>query len=291
MSGPGNGGGPFANDADHVLDESKAGLIRIGLRDPFIQGIAGVVTIATAVSIAINTLGDGKNTIIAVALALIFGVILIVFRVLILNIDNTVVRWLCIFSSVTLTGVFLIFVILALPAVTFCWPPLYAEFLGVRGCKAQLADSANNLEMLDLHDQNGTYVGIYPSKLFGYNEKVNDVMIYSWSKQDKRTLMTVESFPNDPARTILKDQFEVLRNTKSKVHTYCLLREKMFVVAYIAFDNRIHYAIGRNKNEMITVIRTEYSNNLKWDFDKFLTDLVQYFIVDLNKSKLLQAMC
>jgi len=126
MGGPGNGGRPSADDGDQVLDESKAGMVRIGLRDPFIQGIAGVVTIATAVSIAINTLGDGKNTIIAVALALIFGVILIVFRVLILNIDNTVVPWLCIFSSVTLTGVFLICAAAKLnspraPTILRCW--------------------------------------------------------------------------------------------------------------------------------------------------------------------------
>jgi len=65
----------------------------------------------------------------------------------------------------------------------------------------------------------------------------------------------------------------------------------MFVVAYIAFGNRIHYTIDRAKNAMITVIRTEYSSILKWNFDKCLTDLVQYFIVDLNKWKLLQAMC
>lgn len=267
-------------------------MIKIGLRDPFIQGIVGVVAIATAIGIAIKTLGDGKNTIIAVALALIFGVILVVFRVLILNINNTIVRWLCIFSSVTLTGVFLIFVILTLPAVTFCWPPLYAAFLGVRGCVAAYETATISPQMSDLHDQNGNYVGIYPAKLFSYSDKVNGVMTYSWNRTDRRrTMMTVESFANEPIKEILKDRFEVLRKMDSKIHTYCLLREKMFVVAFIGYDNYIHYTIGRNKNGTITIISMSYDSELKWEFDKFLTDLVQYFIVDLNKSKLIQAMC
>src|SRR5712691_1168228 len=100
---------------------STAEFFRIGLRDPYVKGIGALVFIASAVSIAI-------------ALALIFGVVLVVFRVLLKNVENTIVIWSCIVSSAVLTGVFLIFVILSIPAVTFCWPPPYAQFLGIASC-------------------------------------------------------------------------------------------------------------------------------------------------------------
>jgi hypothetical protein len=280
------GFGRQSSDIDGGSSTRQA-LMRAGMRDPFIQGIIGIVAIATAIGIAVKTLGDGKNTIIAISLALIFGVVLIVFRVLIININNTVVRWLCIFSSVTLTGVFLIFVILTLPAVTFCWPPLYANFLGVHGC----ANAAGRPKMSDLRDQNGNYVGIYPEKFFGYQENINNAVIYSLSRSDKRTLMKVESFPNDVSNFSLENRFEVLRKLDSKTHTFCLLRDKMFVVSFVTYDNRIHYVVGRNKNQNITVISAEYDIDLKWEFDKFLTDLLQYFIGDLNRSKLVRSVC
>ena len=43
-------------------------LIKVGLQDPFIRGIAGVVVIATAASIAISALGSGTKAIITIAI-------------------------------------------------------------------------------------------------------------------------------------------------------------------------------------------------------------------------------
>ena len=64
-------------------NDIKSELIRIGLKDPFIRAIAGMVAIATAAGFVRS--GDGTRAVIAVGLSLMFGVVLVVLRVLMNN--------------------------------------------------------------------------------------------------------------------------------------------------------------------------------------------------------------
>jgi hypothetical protein len=102
-------------------------LIRIGLKDPFIRAIAGMVAIATAAGFVLSVLGDGTRAAIAVGLSLMFGVVLIVLRVLMNNTEGVFVKWLCLASSAVIVGVFLALIIFAVPAITVCWPESYRE--------------------------------------------------------------------------------------------------------------------------------------------------------------------
>jgi len=57
-------------------------LVKVGLQDPFIRAVAGMVVIAVAASFAISALGSGTKSVITLALALAFGVVLVVLRTL-----------------------------------------------------------------------------------------------------------------------------------------------------------------------------------------------------------------
>jgi hypothetical protein len=67
---------PTAKKQDEVFGR----LIKVGLQDPFIRAIAGMVVIAVAASFAISALGNGTKTVITLALSLAFGVVLIILR-------------------------------------------------------------------------------------------------------------------------------------------------------------------------------------------------------------------
>jgi hypothetical protein len=119
----------------HRGEATYGELIRVGLQDPFIRGIVGVVVIATATSFAISTLGnDGTKAIITLALSLSFGVILVILRTLMKNIDSGFVRIVCFFSSTIIMTVFLIFAVFLVPAALICWPPAYAVILNLKSC-------------------------------------------------------------------------------------------------------------------------------------------------------------
>jgi hypothetical protein len=90
-------------------------LIKVGLQDPFIRGIAGVVVIATAASIAISALGSGAKAIITPSAAVIMTV-------------------------------FLVFTVLLVPAAVICWPQPYAQLLSLPNCLAQIEKAAAQIE-------------------------------------------------------------------------------------------------------------------------------------------------
>ncbi len=123
-----------AGHARHRMEATYGELIRVGLQDPFIRGIVGVVVIAAAASFAISTLGNGTKAIITLALALSFGVILVILRTLMKNINSGFVRMICFFSSAIIMTVFLIFAVFLVPAAFICWPPGYAAILNLRSC-------------------------------------------------------------------------------------------------------------------------------------------------------------
>ena len=95
-----------AGHVRHRMEATHGELIRVGLLDPFIRGIVGVVVIATAGSFAISALGNGTKAIITLALSLSFGVILVILRTLMKNIDSGFVRMVCFLSSAVIMAVF-----------------------------------------------------------------------------------------------------------------------------------------------------------------------------------------
>jgi hypothetical protein len=111
-------------------------LIDVGLKDPFIRGIAGVVVIAVAASFVISALGSGPKAIIALALSLAFGVVLVVLRALMKYVDSSFVRIVCFASSAVIMGVFLTFAVLLVPVAVICWPQPFAQLIGLPNCRA-----------------------------------------------------------------------------------------------------------------------------------------------------------
>ena len=109
-------------------------LIDVGLRDPFIRGIAGMVVIAAAASYAISALGSGPKAVITLALSLAFGVVLVILRTLMKYVDSAFVRIVCFVFSGVISFVFLAFVVLLIPAAVICWPQPYAQLLGLPNC-------------------------------------------------------------------------------------------------------------------------------------------------------------
>lgn len=108
--------------------------IKIGLSDPFIRAIVGMVAIAVAVSFVVSTLGGGLRAALAVGLSLMFGVVLVVLRVLVTNVNSAFVRWLCLIASAVIVFAFLALAVLLVPAVTICWPQVYHDDLGLPAC-------------------------------------------------------------------------------------------------------------------------------------------------------------
>jgi hypothetical protein len=113
-------------------------LIDIGLKDPFIRGVVGVVVVAAAASIAISTLGSGAKAVITLALCLSFGVVLIVLRALMRYADSPFVKFVCFAFSGAIMFVLLVFALLLIPAAVVCWPQPYAQLISLPNCAAQV---------------------------------------------------------------------------------------------------------------------------------------------------------
>jgi hypothetical protein len=128
----------MAKKNDAIYDR----LIKVGLQDPFMRGIAGVVLIATAASLAISALGSGTKAVISIVLALLFGVVLVVLRALMKYADSTFVRVVCFASSAVIMTVFLVFTVLLVPAAVICWPQPYAQLLNLPNCSLAAIESA-----------------------------------------------------------------------------------------------------------------------------------------------------
>jgi hypothetical protein len=121
---------------DGQEDRTYNRLIDAGLKDPFIRGVAGVVVIAAAASFAMSALGSGPKAVIALALSLAFGVVLVVLRTLMKYVDSAFVRIICFISSGVIMAVFLTFAVLLVPAAVICWPQPYTELIGLPNCSA-----------------------------------------------------------------------------------------------------------------------------------------------------------
>jgi hypothetical protein len=93
--------------------------------------------IATAAGIAISILGSGTKAVLAIALSLAFGVVLVVLRGLMKYVDSAFVRIVCFASSAVIMSVFLVFAVLLVPAAVICWPQPYAQVC--RRCLSRLS--------------------------------------------------------------------------------------------------------------------------------------------------------
>ena len=113
------------------------------MKDPFIRGIVGLVVVAAAASFAISTLGSGTKAIITLALSLSFGVILVILRAIMNNIDNNFVRMICFASAGVIMSVFLIFAVFLIPAAFICWPSGYAQILGLTNCAIAISSPSS----------------------------------------------------------------------------------------------------------------------------------------------------
>ena len=118
----------MAENQDALYDR----LVKVGLQDPFIRAVAGMVVIAVAASFAISALGSGTKSVITLALALAFGVVLVVLRTLMKYIDSVFVKIVCLVSCGVIMSVFLIFAIFLVPAAFICWPHGYAQLLDLQ---------------------------------------------------------------------------------------------------------------------------------------------------------------
>jgi hypothetical protein len=121
-------------------DGTYGRLIQVGLQDPFIRGICGIVVIAVAGSFAISTLGSGTKAVITLALALSFGVVLVVLRTLLNHVDSVFVRVVCFVSSAVIMFVFLVFAVFLIPAAFICWPQGYATLLNLPNCSSAVVE-------------------------------------------------------------------------------------------------------------------------------------------------------
>jgi hypothetical protein len=116
-------------------------LVDIGLKDPFVRAVVGVVVIAAAASIAISTLGSGAKAVITLALCLSFGVVLIVLRALMRYADSAFVKFVCFAFSGAIMFVLLVFAVLLIPAAVVCWPQHYAQLISLPNCQAEIAEA------------------------------------------------------------------------------------------------------------------------------------------------------
>ena len=119
-------------------------LIKVGLKDPFIRTIVGLVVIAAAASFAISLLGNGTKAAISLAMALSFGVVLVILRTIVKNVDNRFIQAICFISAGVIMFVFLVFAVFLIPAALICWPKSYAQTLGLPSCTVNLDLSDKN---------------------------------------------------------------------------------------------------------------------------------------------------
>jgi hypothetical protein len=110
-------------------------LIDIALQDPFVQLIAGLIVVAFVASSAVAALGSGPKAIIGLALTVTGGLVLFVIRTVVVKYpDSPFVKIVAFISASVIIGVFLIFVLLLVPAATICWPEPYREMLSLPAC-------------------------------------------------------------------------------------------------------------------------------------------------------------
>jgi hypothetical protein len=123
------------DDIGQITDKNVYSvMMKIALRDPFIQLIVGFVAIAVVANFVASKMQNGMNAVFGISLAVTGGVVLFILRTLMKYANSAFVKMLCYVSAGVIMTVFLIFVVLLVPAATYCVPRPYAELLNLPRC-------------------------------------------------------------------------------------------------------------------------------------------------------------
>jgi hypothetical protein len=194
-----------------ISNKTYGRLVSIGLKDPFIRQIAGVAALAVTASFVILVLGTGVNAILTLSLLLSFGVVLVILRTLMNNMDSSFVRTACFVASTVIMGVFLIFGVLLIPAATICYPPNFAIMLGLNSCKVATTAVIDKFEPVafpmihfDLANGSRRVKVIYRSERLSDAERIVGALRSAGYQSDGVNSTLLELTPPFPGATVLK---------------------------------------------------------------------------------------
>jgi hypothetical protein len=182
-------------------------LVSIGLRDPFIRQIAGAAALAVTASFVIYVVGSGINAILTLSLLLSFGVILVILRTLMNNMDTSFVRTACFVASTVIMGVFLIFGVLLVPAATICFPKNFAIMLGLNSCKGlEIVFNPVPFPKIDRNPANVSHrvVVFYRPERLSDAERIVGALRSAGYQSDGINSDLLELTPPFPGATVLK---------------------------------------------------------------------------------------
>jgi hypothetical protein len=196
-----------------ISDNTYRQLVSIGLKDPFIRQIAGAVALAFTASAVIYVAGSGINAILSVALLLSFGVIFVILRTLMSNMDSSFVRTACFVASSIIMGIFLVFGLLLIPAATICFPKDFSVLLGLNSCakeqivtKEEIVFRPVSFPKIDYNPANGSrrvVVFYRPSRLEDA-ERVVGALLSAGYQSDGVSSDLLELAPPSPGATVLR---------------------------------------------------------------------------------------
>jgi hypothetical protein len=192
-----------------ISDNAYRQLVTIGLKDPFIRQIAGAVALAFTASAVIYVAGSGINAILSVALLLSFGVIFVILRTLMNNMDTSFVRTACFVASSIIMGIFLVFGVLLIPAATICLPKNFAVLLGLNSCtttKEEIVFRPVSFPNIVYNPANGSrsVVVFYRPKRLEDAERVVGALLSAGYRSDGVASDLLELTPPSPGATVLR---------------------------------------------------------------------------------------
>lgn len=190
-----------------ISDNTYRQLVSIGLKDPFIRQIAGAAALAFTASSVIYVAGSGINAILSVALLLSFGVIFVILRTLMNNMDTSFVRTACFVASTVIMGIFLVFGLLLIPAATVCFPKNFSTLLGLNSCSTvEAVFRPVSFPKIDYNAANGSrrvVVFYRPSRLEDAERVVGALLSAGYQSSGVSSDM-LELTPPSPGATVLR---------------------------------------------------------------------------------------
>ncbi len=190
-----------------ISDNTYRQLVSIGLKDPFIRQIAGAAALAFTASSVIYVAGSGINAILSVALLLSFGVIFVILRTLMNNMDTSFVRTACFVASTVIMGIFLVFGLLLIPAATVCFPKNFSTLLGLNSCSTvETVFRPVSFPKIDYNPANGSrrvVVFYRPSRLEDAERVVGALLSAGYQSSGVSSDM-LELTPPSPGATVLR---------------------------------------------------------------------------------------
>jgi hypothetical protein len=191
-----------------ISNNTYSQLVSIGLKDPFIRQIAGAAALAVTASFVIYVAGSGINAILTLALLLSFGVVLVILRTLMNNMDTSFVRTACFVASTVIMGVFLVFGVLLIPAATICFPKNFAILLGLNGCNRPEVVEFKPVPFpkIDFNPANASHrvVVFYRPERLSDAERIVGALRSAGYQADGKNSDLIELTPPFPGATVLR---------------------------------------------------------------------------------------